>query len=151
MCIRDRPKDRELPGWIQQRAANMAGSLSAQATQMLADLIGPDLRLLDLEIQKLLLYADGRQVVAEDVLALVSRAREVNIFDLVDSVGRRETDRALKLLHQMLDDNVAPLYLLAMLARQVRILLQVSELQAQFLGKPEITTCLLYTSPSPRD
>jgi DNA polymerase III subunit delta len=136
------PKDWELPGWIQQRAASMAGSLSSQATQMLAGLIGPDLRLLDLEIQKLLLYADGRQVVAEDVLALVSRAREVNVFDLVDSVGRRETDRALKLLHQMLDDYEAPLYLLAMLARQVRILIQVSELQAQFLGKPEIITRL---------
>ena len=132
------PKDWELPGWIQKRASAKKGNLSAEAIELLSALIGPDLRLLDLEIEKLLLYADGRQVTSEDVLALVSRAREANIFDLVDCVGRRETDRALRLLHQFLDDDEAALYLLAMLARQIRILIQVSELQSEFMGKQEM-------------
>jgi DNA polymerase-3 subunit delta len=133
------PKDWALPGWIQERAASKKGSLSTKAIELLVVLIGPDLRLLDLEIDKLLLYADGRQVTSEDVLALVSRAREANIFDLVDCVGRRETDRALRLLHRFLaDDPSAALYLLAMLARQIRILIQVSELQSEFRGKDEI-------------
>lgn len=136
------PKDRELPGWIQQQAVKKGGSLSSEAIELLAALIGPDLRLLELEIEKLLLYADGRQVTLEDVRALVSRARETSIFELVDCVGRRETDRALRLLHEMLDDLAPPLYLLAMLARQIRILIQVSQLQAQFLGKQEIVSRL---------
>jgi DNA polymerase-3 subunit delta len=68
----------------------------------------------------------------------VSRARETNIFDLVDCVGRRQTDKALNLLHHLLDDGEAPLYLLAMLARQIRILLQIKDLQAQHLTQQEI-------------
>jgi DNA polymerase-3 subunit delta len=133
------PKDWALPGWIQERVAAKKGSLSTEAIDLLVVLIGPDLRLLDLEIDKLLLYADGRQVTSDDVLALVSRAREANIFDLVDCVGRRETDRALTLVHRFLaDDSSAALYLLAMLARQIRILIQVSELQSEFMGKDDI-------------
>ena len=133
-----RPKDRELPHWIQQRARSKGGSLSREATTMLAALVGNDLRLLDQEIDKLLLYTDGQQVDAEDVRTLVSRARQMSIFDLVDCVGRRQTDRALRLLHHMLDDGEAPLYLLAMLARQVRILIQVSELRGQGLDQKEM-------------
>lgn len=136
------PKDRDLPSWIQRRAKDKGGSLSREATQMLAALVGNDLRLLDQEIEKLLVYAKDRQVTTEDVQTLVSRAREVSIFDLVDCVGRREADRALRLLHRLLDAGETPLYLLAMLARQFRILIQVSELRSQGLAPDEITNRL---------
>jgi DNA polymerase-3 subunit delta len=134
----ERPREWELPAWIRERAEAKGGSLSNGAVEMLASLIADDLRSLDLEIEKLLLYADGRQVVSDDVNALVSRAREADIFDLVDCVGRRQTDRALTLLHRMLDDRQAPLYLLAMLARQIRILIQVTELQEQGFTQREV-------------
>lgn len=132
------PRDRDLPGWIQQRAQDKGGTLSSEATRMLAVLVGNDLRLLDQELEKLLLYTDGQQVTTGNVQALVSRARQTSIFDLVDCVGRRQSDRALRLLHRMLDDGQAPLYLLTMLARQVRILIQVSELRARGLASREI-------------
>ena len=122
------PGDRELPGWIQQRARSIGqGQLSSEATAVLATLIGPDLRLLDIEIEKLLLYAGDRMVTTEDVQLLVSHAREASVFDLVDCVGRRETGRALRLLHRLIDEGEPPLRLLAMLARQIRILIQLRE------------------------
>jgi DNA polymerase-3 subunit delta len=133
-----KPKERELPAWIRQQAQASGGAISNEAVTMLAALVGSDLRLLDQEIEKLLLYADGRQVTSEDVHALVSRAREASIFDLVDCVGRREADRALRLLHHMLDQEAAPLYLLTMLARQIRILIQVGELRNRGLTPKEI-------------
>lgn len=137
--VYERPREGDLPAWIRRRAGEKGGSLSSQAVEMLAGLVGTDLRTLDLELDKLLLYAEGRQITSDDVRALVSRAREASIFELVDSVGRRETDRALKLLHEMLDDRVAPLYILAMLARQIRILIQITELQEQQLTAKAIT------------
>jgi DNA polymerase III subunit delta len=133
-----KPKDSELPGWIERRVRSKGGTISHEAAMALSELVGSDLRLLDQEIEKLLLYADGRQVNSDDVRALVSQAREASMFDLVDCVGRRQTDRALNLLHHLLDDGEAPLYLLAMLARQIRILIQVSELRATGLSQPEI-------------
>jgi DNA polymerase-3 subunit delta len=136
------PKDRNLPGWVRRRVRDKGGGISHDASDLLATLVGRDLRLLDQEIEKLLIYADGRPVNTDDVRTLVSRARETSIFDLVDSVGRRQTDRALRLLHRLLDDGEAPLYLLAMLARQVRILIQVSELREQGLTQKEIAARL---------
>lgn len=134
----ERPRDWELPEWIRARAETKRGSLSNDAVEMLAGLVGADLRSLDLEIEKLLLYADGRQVTSADVVTLVRRAREADIFDLVDCVGRRQTGRALALLNRMLDDREAPLFLLTMLARQIRILIQVTELQEEGLTQREI-------------
>jgi DNA polymerase-3 subunit delta len=136
------PRDRDLPRWIQQRAQAGGGILSNEAVTLLAAMVGSDLRLLDQEIEKLLLYADGRQISTADVQALVSRARETSIFDLVDCVGRCEADRALRLLHRMLDEEAAPLYLLTMLARQIRILIQVSELREQGLSPKEMASRL---------
>ncbi len=136
------PKDGDLPNWIRRRTWDKQGEISHEAVVMLAALVGGDLRLLDQEIEKLLLYTDGKQITATDVKTLVSRAREASIFDLVDSIGLCQTDRALLLLHRMLDDLAAPLYLLSMIARQIRILMQISELQGQGLNEREIATRL---------
>ncbi len=138
----DLPKESDLPRWIQARVRAGGGQMSSEATGLLADLVGTDLRLLELEIDKLLLYAGGRQVTTDDVHLLVSSAREANIFDLVDCVGRRETGRALRLLHRLLDDGEAALYLLAMLARQIRILIQVREAQTRSDDHREIARAL---------
>ena len=132
------PRERDLPNRIQQQARDMGGSISWDASRRLAMLVGNDLRLLDREIDKLLIYADGRQVTESDVGLLVSRAREDSVFELVDCVGRREVDRALRLLHHLLDDGEPALRILGMLARQVRILIQVSELRAERVTEAEI-------------
>lgn len=132
-------KDAELPTWIQRRAKQKGGAIDYQAAYALAACVGNDLRLLDSELEKLLLYTDGaRPVIEEDVRLLVSQVREVSIFSLVDSMGQRETHHALRMLHRMLDDGVAGLYLLAMITRQFRLLLQVKELQQHGLGQPAI-------------
>lgn len=136
------PKDRDLAGWIRQRVRGKGGSISAEAAELLATLVGRDLRLLDQELDKLLLYTDQESIQTGDVRTLVSQAREANIFDLMDSIGHRQAQSALQLLHRLLDAGEAPLYLLAMLARQVRILIQVSELRKQGLSAAEVAVQL---------
>jgi DNA polymerase-3 subunit delta len=137
------PKEAALSGWIQRHARDLGGWVSPDAADLLAALVGRDLRLLDLEIDKLLLYVNGeRPVQAADVRRLVSRAREESVFDLVDCIGRRQTDQALRLVHHMLEDEAEPLQILGMIGRQVRILIEVSELRAQGLAPPEIAARL---------
>jgi len=136
------PREDALPRWIRQRVEEQGGRVSSEAVALLAALVGNDLRQLDQEIEKLLLYADGRQITSRDVRLLVGRARETSIFDLVDQVSRRRTDVALRLLHRLLDEGESPLYLLAMLARQIRILIQIAELQEQGMNRREIAARL---------
>src|ERR1700674_2447572 len=80
------PSDRDLPGWVMQRAKKMGLKLDAPAARILAELIGPDPLTLASELEKLLAYSGGSTVghspspdaaiVREaDVRELVSRAK----------------------------------------------------------------------------
>jgi DNA polymerase-3 subunit delta len=132
------PKEGPLLNWIQEQARDKGGDISWDACRKMVELAGEDLRQLELEIDKLLLYAGDRQLTEADVESLTSRTRGADVFELVDCVGRRQADEALRHLHQLLDENEPPLRLLAMLARQIRILIQVSELRAQRMSQSQI-------------
>lgn len=135
----DQPTGAALTQWIVQRVRQRGGNIDRAAATELAAYAGNDLRHVDQEIAKLVLYAGGeRAIVVEDVRQLVSDARETSIFDLVDAVGRRKEDLALRLLHRLLDEGSAPTYLLAMITRQVRILLQIKTLLEQHLAQKDI-------------
>jgi DNA polymerase-3 subunit delta len=127
------PAERALPKWIQERVNAKGGTIEIDAVNELAAHVGSGLRLLDNEIEKLLAYRGKEAIRADDVRALVASVRESNIFELVDALGRRETDVALNLLHGQLDHNAAPQYLLSMITRQFRLLLQVKDLAARGL------------------
>jgi DNA polymerase-3 subunit delta len=126
------PHERDLPQWIQDRMRTRGGEISRQASQELARFVGTELRQLDQELEKLLAYVNyGRAVTVEDVRAAVSVQQLAGIFDLVDAIGMRQGDRAMRFLHELLNAGAAPMYLLTMIERQFRILLQVKELQAK--------------------
>ena len=54
------PDSRSLPGWIQRQAKAQNIDIDRQATVSLANFVGPNLRQLDNELQKLAVYASGR-------------------------------------------------------------------------------------------
>ena len=119
----------ELNRWISDRVEERGGRMDRAAVEVLAAFVGSDLRLLDQEIDKLLTYAGPERAVTEqDVQLLVSDAQEANIFDMVDALGKRDARRAMELTQQLLEDGQHPLYLLSMITRQFRILIQVKEL-----------------------
>ncbi len=132
------PKTSALPHWIKKRVAEKGGAIEEDAAGELAMHVGADLRLLDNEIDKLLVYCGPAAVRGDDIRALVASVRETNIFELVDAIGARETTQALKLLHDMLDQNAAPLYLLTMIHRQFRLLIQAKDLTARGLAPAAI-------------
>ncbi len=126
------PGGRGLERWIERRMKAKGGTIASQAARELARLIGSDLRQLDQELEKLLAHADfQRPVTVSDVHNLVSATQTSNVFALVDAIGLRHNERAMRYLHELLESGAAPLYLLTMIERQFRILLQVKELQAQ--------------------
>jgi DNA polymerase III subunit delta len=117
-----------LAQWIKERGKAKGVDWSADAIQALAAHIGYDLRLLDQELEKLAVHSGGARVTSNEVRELVSAVREADIFEMVDAFGRRDVKKATLLMHQMLDEGKHALYLLSMIARQFRILVQVKEL-----------------------
>lgn len=130
----------QLAEWIRERAKSKGMALSADALKLLANYVGYDLRLLDQELDKLSVYAyESGKMSANDVRQLVTYVREAHIFDLVDALGRQNVREAVILMHRMLDEGKAPLYLLTMIVRQFRIMIQVKELSALGFSASEIS------------
>jgi DNA polymerase-3 subunit delta len=127
------PKGSELQNWVRSRVTENGGKISPQASKLLTDLIGNNLWILSSEIGKLCLYAGERRIEVADVNSLVSYARESNVFTMVDAIVQRRLGMASKLMHQLLDEGAAPPYLLFMITRQFRLLIQAKSLIAQRL------------------
>jgi DNA polymerase-3 subunit delta len=119
---------RELPVWIADRARQAGYRLEADAVDVLVARVGPGLRQLSLEMEKVFAYCAGRdRITRADVEAVVSRQADTTIFALVDAVGERRADRALAALEEILREE-APPYVLFMIARQFRLLYRAAVL-----------------------
>ncbi|MCX7680477.1 MAG: DNA polymerase III subunit delta [Anaerolineae bacterium] len=137
------PDSKELPGWIVKRVSKYGGKIEPGAAHQLAAVIGADLRLLDQEILKLVTYTNAaRPITQKDVELLVPYVQAAVVFDLVDALGRRDGRAAANVLHRLLDAGEHPLGLLAMIARQFRLLLLVKELKAQGLSSRDAAQAL---------
>ena len=116
------PRGEQLARWIKETAEAKGASVSPAAIRSLADLVGGDLWTLDQELEKLSLYAAGREIGEADVRLMVSQVREASIFEAVDAMIDGRPEAALRLLAQLRDDGREPLYIIAMVERQLRLL-----------------------------
>lgn len=121
------PDARALPGWILGRAKLKKITIEPRAVQMLAAYVGPNLRGLDNELDKLAAYAAGRGVTAEDVNLMVSDASEALIWSLTDALSVRNGRNAMLALTNLRRNDANAFYLLTMIARQYRIILKVKD------------------------
>ena len=116
------PDGPDLARWIKDAAQEKSARISPAAITTLINLVGNDLWTLDRELEKLSLYAWGRTIEDTDVSALVSQAKEANIFSAVDAMIEGRQRDAMSLLQQLRDDGRDPSYIIAMVQRQLRLL-----------------------------
>ena len=143
------PMGGALVRWIQKRVKQAGGQITPDATRALSTFVGSDLYQLNQEIEKLVAYTDGKRPIAEgDVNLLTPHAREANVFEMVDALGRRDGKTASHMYHQLLDAGEHPLALFGMIVRQFRLLIQVKELAPRLLT-PEAIARELRQNPYP--
>ena len=98
------PRGEQLARWIKETAEAKGAAIAPAAIRSMADLVGSDLWTLDQELEKLSLYATGREIVEQDVSLMVSQVREASIFEAVDAMIDGRSQVALRLLAQLRDD-----------------------------------------------
>jgi DNA polymerase III subunit delta len=121
-------KGKELTSWIKEYVSSNKSKISSAAVTMLADYAGADLWLLSGELDKLITYCGENEIRDTDVKEITSFVREENIFSLVDSVLDGKVKEAQLMLHRMLNYGTAPQQIMAMIDRQLSIVLRVKEL-----------------------
>jgi len=81
------------------------------------------------ELDKLLAY--NKNITLENVRLLTQPNFDDNIFNLTDAIGHGDKVKALELLNRQLETGMQPIYLLSMIIRQFRILIQVKEVAGE--------------------
>ena len=128
--------DRALTDWVQRRIKEGGGATSPGATRLLVEFVGSDLWIMSGEIDKLLAFCSDRVITEDDVKQLTSYSREANIFALVDAILEGRRSEAQQLLHRLLKDGASPAYILAMITRQLRLIVMTKDAGKKKPGIP---------------
>jgi DNA polymerase-3 subunit delta len=113
----------ELARFATTRVRERGSTIGREALQGLLERVGEDSWQLDQEIAKLTAFSGGKMITVEMVEKLVSPSFEGEIFALMDAVSQKRAPEALRKLQTERAAGANDMYLLTMLARQVRLLI----------------------------
>jgi DNA polymerase-3 subunit delta len=139
-------RNEKLRKWIARRIKQEGGNISPQALDLLSRLVGSNLWIMASEVSKLVSFALGRCIEEDDVKKVVSYSQQANVFNMVDAVIESKAWQAQQAIQQLLQMGMSPPYLLFMLARQARLLVQAKELMKKGKTEFEIQNKLGLTS-----
>jgi DNA polymerase-3 subunit delta len=127
------PAAHKLAAWCVQWAATSQGKqLTTAAAELLVELVGVDMGLLDQEIAKLAIYVGAApRIDAGDVDKLVGSSRQENTWKVFDAIGGGQVPEALALVARLLDQGDDPLRILGAFSLQLRRLVQAARLNQQ--------------------
>ncbi len=133
------PNKNNLPSWIVKQAKKHDAAIEPVAASLLGRLVGPNLRALDNEIEKLALYVNGQRPIQKtDVDLLTSYTEEAERFGMSNAIGRRDARQAYDQLHKELDEGKNPMAILGGIAAQIRALIEVKDMAERGLRPAEI-------------
>ncbi len=130
------PPAYKMSGWcISWAKAHYQKKIAGNAAELLVELTGPQMGLLDAELEKLSIYAGARPSIdIADVDALVGRSREANVFKIMDAIGEGKPSEALTILGELFEQGDAEIAILGALSAQLRRIAMTARLHE--LGTP---------------
>ncbi len=118
--------------WAAATAQEAGARMDPDAARELVDALGGDMMLISSELDKLLLYTQGRaRITLGDVETMVLAAKQRSLYELTDAISARDRVRALALLHGLLNSSdagedaaIGHLYMLSRTFRQMLVILE---------------------------
>lgn len=104
------PAAKDLPRWLVGLAKSRAeATLDPDAADLLVDLVGPEVGLLAMEVEKLAVYVGAtKKIRREDVATMVGSGRTQEIWDAIADAASGEGQKALVALDSLFAANEAP-------------------------------------------
>jgi DNA polymerase-3 subunit delta len=140
----------ELAEWVKAEAAGAGAAITSGAAGLLAAL-SENLWQIHNELKKLVAFKKSSIpaktpagiVIEEKDVEIMTRGRlDANIFSLTDSIGAGNKASALKLLEEQLKSGAAETYLLSMILRQFKIIIQIRQAIDSGAGPGSIASLL---------
>ncbi|MFH1030829.1 MAG: DNA polymerase III subunit delta [bacterium] len=118
-------KGAALKRWITNAVQEKGGKIDNVALNMLLERVGSDLWQMNNELDKLISFSSD--ITSENIKMFIKAKYDENIFNLTDAIGSKNKKLALRLLAEQLKAGVNINYIITMLARQFRLLLEIKD------------------------
>lgn len=145
----DVPDEKEVPAIVGELVRLRELDVDRGAMVTLGTTLPADRWVIDTEIEKLALYAQGETVTNEMVAEVVSAVRDSKVWDFTDALMDGEEARALSACRRMLGEGNHPQVMLATMATQVRRLIITRELVDEGRGLGDVMEALAARSEYP--
>lgn len=113
----------KLKEWINKKVISLEGKINNDAIEVLVDFVGGDLWRMENELLKLVNYS--QEISSRNVLDMVRSKNEINIFETLDAISFKNKKKAIDLLRKHIEKGDAPIFILAMIASQIRNIISV--------------------------
>ncbi len=116
--------------WILGKFKNAGLMVENGTVEKLFEYVGDDMMTLANETEKLICYKLGEEAVGvADVAAISSKNISGDIFEMVSAIASKNKKKALDLYYDLITLKEAPLKILALIAREYRMLLAVKKMR----------------------
>ena len=128
-----------LKKWIMGLLKKENKSITPDGLNLLLDRTGTNMENIRREVEKLVCYKYYEEgITAADVEELCIVQIQNQIFDMVEAVAQKKQKQALNLYYNLLALKEAPMKILALIARQFHMLLQVKEMKSKRYQESDI-------------
>ncbi len=138
-----RQNAKQLAAWAGGILAKEGKKITAHTMELFLSKTGDDMENIRMELEKLISYTWGRDIITEQDVEEICTVRVTNkIFDMVSAIVSSRTKEALDLYEDLLTLKEPPMRILFLIARQFNQILQVKELMDQKTEKGVIASKL---------
>lgn len=142
-CECKRLSNDEIMKWILGRLNKDGKKITRDTMNYLISALGNDMEKISKEVEKLLCYTLEKEVIEiSDIEAVCCPEITGKIFDMIDAMGAKNKEKALKLYYDLMLNREPPMRILFMLARQFNIMLQVKDLSDKGIARKEMESKL---------
>ena len=113
-------EDRELISWITRHFRQAGKTISPGLCDYLRQLCNSSMTRLDGEIRKIADYSGAREIVREDIDAVVEPTLDGVVFDITNALADRDFDRAMERLHVLFKMRVEAIPIVGAISAQMR-------------------------------
>ena len=145
------PKEDELTKWVVSQFKKSKKTISNNTASYFVKNLPRDMFIISSEIEKLVAFKLDEEISISDIDYVTAKSTEIKIFDMLNSIGKKDISKALSQYKGMIDDRNEPLMILVMIARQIRFILRAKALSNEGYGTDSIAKSLGTRSFAVRD
>jgi DNA polymerase-3 subunit delta len=126
----------DFPKFIVNTLKAQGRTIEQSAIELLVNQTSPNIRSIKNELEKLIIFSDTKLFITyEDVINITGVSRNFNVFELQKSIGRRDIDKSIEIIVNMLSYDRQEVLILTIMTRFFISLLKLYELSVTIKDK----------------